>query len=99
MKTLIEHCQKLNINELVKSVKSEFVRTKLKSKISALGQNLEITTTPCHFGNERLWFLCPSCKKRVATLYRPATNDILLCRKCHNLTYLKSRYSKMKGIS
>ena len=97
MKTLIEHCQKLNINELVRSVKSELIKIKLKSKIDALGQNIDITTTPCHFGNERSWFLCPSCKKRVATLYKPPTKDILLCRKCHNLTYLKSRYSKMKG--
>ena len=33
MKTLIEHCQKLNINELVRSVKSELTKVKLQSKI------------------------------------------------------------------
>ena len=95
MKTLIEHCQKLNINELVRSVKSELTKVKLQSKIDALGQTLDITTTPCHFGNERLWFLCPSCRKRVATLYKPPTKEALLCRKCHDLTYLKSRYNRM----
>ncbi len=95
MRTLIEHCQKLNINELVRSVKSELTKVKLQSKIDALGQTLDITTTPCHFGNERLWFLCPSCRRRVATLYKPPTKNTLLCRKCHDLTYLKSRYNRM----
>ncbi len=97
MKSLVEHCQKLNINELVRSIKSEFLKTKLKSKINSLGQDITITSTKCHFGNERLWFVCPACKRRVATLYKPPTKDILLCRKCHDLKYLKSRYSKMKG--
>lgn len=99
MKPLIEHCQKLNINELIRSIKSELIKIKLKSKINTLGQTLDITTTPCNFGNERAWFLCPGCRSRVATLYKPPAKDMLLCRKCHNLTYLKSRYSKMKGHS
>lgn len=97
MKTLTEHCQKLNINELIKSIKSELIKIKLKSKINALGQTLDITTTPCHFGNERSWFLCPACRRRVATLYKPPAKEMLLCRKCHDLSYLKSRYNKMKG--
>lgn len=98
MKLLVEQCQKLNINELVKGIKSEFVKIKLKSTINALGQTIEITTTPCHFGSERIWFLCPSCKKRVATLYKPPVKNTLLCRKCHDLTYIKTRYRKMKGV-
>lgn len=96
MKQLTEHCQKLNINELVRSIKSDLIKVQLKSKINALGQNLDITTTPCHFGNERLWFLCQKCKRRVGTLYKPPTDELFLCRKCHNLTYIKSRYNKMK---
>ncbi|MDD2646467.1 MAG: hypothetical protein PHV78_01745 [Patescibacteria group bacterium] len=95
MKTLIEHCQKLNINELVRSIKSELKKVKLQAKIDALGQRIDITTTPCHFGNERIWFVCPSCKKRVATLYKPPMKNALLCRKCHDLTYLKARYHRM----
>ena len=98
MKSLIEHCQKLNINELVKSIKSELVKARLKSKISSSGQNIEITTTPCNFGNERIWFLCPACNRRIATLYKPPTKEVLLCRKCHDLRYMKPRYSKMQGF-
>ncbi len=97
MKTLVEHCQKLNINDLIHCIKSELIKAKLKSRINILGQDLEITTTPCYFGNERIWFLCPVCTRRVGTLYKPPAKNMLLCRKCHNLSYSKSRYSKMKG--
>ena len=42
--------------------------------------------TPCHFGGERAWFLCPArgCGRRVATLWG---GEIFACRQCHNLAY------------
>ena len=95
MKVLVEQCQKVNINKLVRSVKNDLVSIKLFSKIEALGQIIEVTTTPCYFGNKRFWFICPSCKKRVGTLYKPPTKNGLLCRHCHNLKYRKSRYKGM----
>jgi hypothetical protein len=30
---------------------------------------VEIVTTPCTFGGERRWFLCPRCGRRCAVLY------------------------------
>lgn len=39
------------------------------------------TTTTCHFGGTRNWFLCPSCKRRCANLYPRE------CRKCINAHY------------
>ena len=50
-----------------------------------------ITTTPCHYGGTRRWFLCPMkndgvlCKKRVAILY--LKEGSFGCRHCHHLTY------------
>lgn len=32
------------------------------------GQLIEIVTTPCNFGGERRWFLCPGCGRRCAIL-------------------------------
>jgi hypothetical protein len=32
-------------------------------------QWVRITTTPCHFGGVRYWFLCPGCSRRCAILY------------------------------
>ena len=41
--------------------------------------------TPCHYGGERLWFLCPDCRKRVAVLY--GLGPRFLCRHCYRLPY------------
>jgi hypothetical protein len=95
MKTLVEQCQKVNINKLLREVEIESRMMRLQAKIEALGINIRITTTPCYFGGARQWFLCPNCERRVATLYKPPTKDELMCRKCHDLQYLKSRYGGM----
>lgn len=46
--------------------------------------------TPCHFGGERAWFLCPAvgCGRRVAILYG---GTIFACRHCHDLAYPSQR--------
>lgn len=41
--------------------------------------------TPCNYGGERLWFLCPDCRSRVVVLY--GTGLRFLCRSCSNLSY------------
>jgi hypothetical protein len=30
---------------------------------------VSLANTPCHFGGERSWFICPHCNQRTATLY------------------------------
>ena len=44
-----------------------------------------LTTTPCHFGGSRPWFVCPRCLRRVALLYGAGT--YFWCRRCHRLAY------------
>lgn len=41
--------------------------------------------TPCNYGGERLWFLCPHCGKRVAVLYGAGIR--FLCRHCYALPF------------
>ena len=41
-----------------------------------LGTEIEITSTPCHFGGRRYWFVCPICRRRCAILYP------FICRIC-----------------
>lgn len=61
---------------------------------------ITITTTPCHFGRTRRWFLCPMkkdgvlCKKRVAILY--LKEGIFGCRHCHHLTYASQNKNRRK---
>ena len=51
---------------------------------------VDLTTTPCHLGGERSWFVCPTggCGQRVAILY-----DVggFACRECHQLTHPSQR--------
>ena len=48
---------------------------------------LALEWTPCNFGGERPWFICPGegCGRRVAILYGPTLP--LLCRQCRGLVY------------
>jgi hypothetical protein len=51
---------------------------------------VRIVRTPCNFGGERAWFLCPAvgCGRRVAVLYG---GQIFACRRCHQLAYPSAR--------
>jgi hypothetical protein len=95
MKTFVEHCKKLNIQVLARQARGQLMEALLHSSLSVSGQGIKLTTSNCYFGGKRFWLVCPNCSKRVGTLYQKPTGDLLLCRKCHNLTYLKIRYHKM----
>jgi hypothetical protein len=47
--------------------------------------------TPCNYGGNRQWFLCPGCNRRVAVVYG---GKYFRCRHCHNLTYASQQESK-----
>jgi hypothetical protein len=52
---------------------------------------INLTTTPCYFGELRYWFRCPlikngiKCNRRVGVLYKGG--DYFGCRHCYNLSY------------
>ena len=50
---------------------------------------ISLVTTPCTFGGERVWALCPGCGTRRAVLYAP--NGVFRCRTCHHLAYDSAR--------
>ena len=54
---------------------------------SDTGTEIPLVQTPCHYGSQRDWFLCPqpACGRRVAVLY--LQRDRWACRVCHGLTY------------
>ena len=45
--------------------------------------------TTCNYGGKRTWFLCPSCRKRVAIVY--GAGKYFLCRHCYDLAYQTQR--------
>ena len=48
-------------------------------------QTIWFDRTPCHYGGNRKWFLCPECDSRVGVLY--GRNVLFLCRHCYRLPY------------
>jgi hypothetical protein len=52
---------------------------------------IAITWTPCHYGGERGWWVCPQCGKRVAIVYMCR---VWACRQCLGLAYQIDRTAK-----
>ena len=58
---------------------------------------IDLTTTPCHYGGVRYWFVCPLtksgiyCGNRVGVIY--AISKWFGCRKCGEIAYA----SQMRG--
>jgi hypothetical protein len=52
-------------------------------------ERIDLATTPCQYGGERPWFVCPSCQQRRAVLY--LVGDRFRCRCCHDLVYSSTR--------
>ena len=68
---------------------------------------INLTTTPCHFGGIRYWFVCPFsrngvyCGRRVGTLYLASGGDYFGCRHCYDLSYEsrnEPRFARFGGI-
>lgn len=59
------------------------------------GQLIEIVTTPCNFGGERRWFLCPGCGRRCAILRTGLRCN--MCRGGRHRSELKAPVDRLLG--
>lgn len=50
-------------------------------------QHLQLTSTPCNFGGERWWFVCPFCKHHRKALWWHPESGLFACRVCLRLKY------------
>jgi hypothetical protein len=84
------------------NVQVEQARVVLLYRIRRQGENWQgieepvpLAWTPCHYGGQRRWFICPGvvhghvCGRRVAILY--GAGRYFLCRHCCDLTYESQR--------
>jgi hypothetical protein len=51
--------------------------------------SIAVGRTACHFGGERVWFICPRCAMRRAMFH--AVGGVFQCRGCHDLAYASTR--------
>ncbi|MDA8169511.1 MAG: hypothetical protein M0Z59_07420 [Nitrospiraceae bacterium] len=61
-----------------------------------MSDTFSITSTPCFYGGDRFWFICPGCGKRARVLYCPPSSRLYRCRSCHDLTYAVRQEHRQK---
>jgi hypothetical protein len=59
-------------------------------------QDVYFDFTPCHYGDQRKWFLCPRCNARVAVLYGAGT--YFYCRHCYQLPYSSQNLGELNRM-
>ena len=64
--------------------------------------SIQVSKTPCNYGGQRHWLLCPKCSKRTSVLY---CAGLYVCRHCINACYgsqlqqpIDRIYSKLNAI-
>lgn len=63
------------------------------SNEQSLQYPIQVTTTDCHYGGVRYWFLCPQCNKRALKLY--LKHSMFGCRSCQRLNYATQQNNKL----
>ncbi len=62
----------------------------------AMRQRIQLTSTPCHLGGVRKWFLCPHCRRRVGVLAFGQAG--FSCRHCYQLPYSSQAECRLDRI-
>ncbi len=94
-KFLVEDCQKIRIEGVVKKAKKSILTTLVKGMMEVGGVRVTVTSKKLHHGGERLYFKCPLCGQVVGILYKHPFQKSIGCRKCLNLEYRSRRYKGM----
>jgi len=78
---------KIHVTIEIDQARLTYSHTKQGGKWQNLNYPVTLQTTPCHYGGERYWFICPAvgCGKRVAKLY--LGDKYFACRQCYRLAY------------
>jgi len=92
---LVEQCQKINIDDIVRQVNKEVKCQVLQSQIEVMGLKLNLLTSRTRFNGKRYWFSCPTCNNRIGTIYRHPISLQVGCRNCLGIQYRKQRFKGM----
>lgn len=70
----------------------------LSPPIGCISTTINLEQTHCHYGGVKEWLVCPSCTKRVTSLYQEKSE--FWCRKCIGMTYFSQKipYRSMQYV-
>ncbi len=84
---ICDRTSQIDIRKLAKMVSA------IPEAIDFAGERFVTTWTDTTFGGRRQWFLCPSCDRRCAIIYRKGDGPLWGCRVCMNGRYLSEHLS------
>ena len=82
---IAEECRRVDVRSLRESGELEAGDVAVTIPNGREVQTVGVEWTPCTFGGERPWLLCPGCGRRVGVLYD--AGEGIFCRICGNLAY------------
>ena len=95
-KFLINQCQKIDIKDLMVSIKEELLRDLiLKSEINFDNIDIQFDYSKTGFNGSRIWVKCPICERKIRIIYK-TPNNLIGCRKCLNIDYESHLYNRYK---
>ena|SRR3989338_2419046 len=95
-KYLVEDCEKIRIDHVIRQVKKEVQKTVITAVAVVDGFEVKLTSHKLHHGGDRLWFVCPICRLPAGLIYRhPVQYDLVGCRRCLGLDYRSRRFKGM----
>lgn len=62
------------------------------------GERIVTEWTKTQFGGRRQWFLCPSCDRRCAIIYRVGNGTLWCCRVCGDGRYWSERQTQNERL-
>jgi hypothetical protein len=70
---------------------------RLQYSVNDIGQDyrVRITTSPCHYGGARWWWVCPRTGRRATKLYLPPGALVFAARKFYRLSYQSQRVTPL----
>jgi hypothetical protein len=71
--------------------KSAWVRLRYAASDRPQDYRIRLTTSPCHYGGYRWWWVCPLSGRRAAKLYLPPGATVFAARQVYGLGYLSQR--------
>ena len=103
-------CSLGGFKSLYLSLRLSYTVTNSVDETRDVDYRIALDTTPCNFGGQRYWFICPltvngrDCGRRVGKIYLPPNGIYFGCRHCYNLTYRSckehnSRVSRLMKLS
>ena len=91
----VEDCVRIPIRTCLAALGTTAPDVVLGSVVEIVGTSVALTATPCGFGGQRYWWVCPHCSQRIGVCLIDPAQHAVGCRSCLGVSYRAQRYKGM----